>query len=48
MNKLLERGIIVRYAKGWRLPEHIRISVGTAEENQALLDALSEILGHTT
>lgn len=46
-HKLMERGIIVRYAKGWGLPEHIRISVGTVEENQALLDALGEILGHT-
>ncbi|GIO97079.1 histidinol-phosphate aminotransferase [Paenibacillus lautus] len=47
-HKLLERGIIVRYAKGWGLPGHIRISVGTTEENQGLLDALGEILVHST
>ncbi|MFE0554880.1 histidinol-phosphate transaminase [Paenibacillus sp. NPDC058910] len=47
-HKLLEWGIIVRSAKGWGLPRHIRISVGTAEENQGFLDALGEILVHTT
>lgn len=44
--RLLERGIIVRAAKGWGLPGHIRISVGTAEENQMLLEALGEIIQH--
>ncbi|WP_411553519.1 histidinol-phosphate transaminase [Paenibacillus lautus] len=47
-HQLLERGIIVRSAKGWGLPRHIRISVGTAEENQGLLDALHEILVQST
>lgn len=42
--KLLENGVIVRYAKGWGLPRHIRISVGTSEENQRFLEVLEEIL----
>lgn len=42
--QLLSRGIIVRYAGAWQLPHHIRVSVGTQEENQAFLDELTAIL----
>lgn len=45
--QLLESGIIVRSATGWGLPHHIRISVGTAEENQVLLESLSEIIANS-
>jgi histidinol-phosphate aminotransferase len=41
---LMEKGIIVRYGAAWALPEHIRISIGTLNENEALIQALSEIL----
>lgn len=40
---LLQRGIIVRPGKVFGLPEHLRISVGSRDENTALIDALREI-----
>ena len=41
---LLERKIIVRALKGYNLPEWVRISVGTMEQNQACIAALKEVL----
>jgi histidinol-phosphate aminotransferase len=41
--KLLQRKIIVRPLKGYGLPEWIRISVGTMEQNRQLIAALREI-----
>ena len=43
--KLLARKIIVRPLKGYNLPEWIRISVGTMEENKKCIAALKEVLG---
>ena len=43
-NELQKRGVIVRPLGGYQLPEWIRISVGTPEENQRCLAALQEIL----
>jgi histidinol-phosphate aminotransferase len=42
--KLLQRKIIVRPLKGYGLPEWVRISVGTMEENKRLIAALSEVI----
>lgn len=42
--ELMRKGIIVRYGAAWGLPQHVRISVGTPEENQMLLRALKLIL----
>jgi histidinol-phosphate aminotransferase len=42
--KLLQRKIIVRPLKGYGLPQWVRISVGTMEENQKLVAALSEVI----
>lgn len=42
--QLLERGIIVRAAKNWGFPRHVRVSVGTREENAAFLEALEQLL----
>jgi histidinol-phosphate aminotransferase len=41
---LKERGILVRYFKEPGLEDKLRISVGTDEENQALIDALGSII----
>lgn len=41
---LMAKGIIVRYGKIWGLPEHIRVSVGTPEENELFLEVLSGLL----
>jgi len=42
---LLARGVIVRPIAGYGMPEHLRVSVGLAEENGRFLDAMGEILG---
>ena len=42
--KLLQRKIIVRPLKGYGLPEWVRISVGTMEENAKLIAALKETI----
>jgi histidinol-phosphate aminotransferase len=42
--KLLRQGIIVRPLKEYKLPEWVRISVGTMEENKRLVPALKETM----
>ncbi|HZJ38259.1 MAG TPA: histidinol-phosphate transaminase [Chthoniobacterales bacterium] len=42
--KLLERGIIVRALKGYSLPEWVRISIGTMEQNRRCIAGLLEVL----
>lgn len=41
---LLERGVIVRPCGGYDLPEHLRISIGTPEENARLLRDVEAVL----
>ena len=41
---LLRRGVIVRPIGGYGLPNHLRISIGLAEENARCLAALEDIL----
>jgi histidinol-phosphate aminotransferase len=43
-NKLMAKGVIVRYGDTWGLPEYVRISVGTPEENAILIGLMSSIL----
>jgi histidinol-phosphate aminotransferase len=42
--RLLRRSVIVRPIAGYGLPEHLRVTVGTAEENQKFLSALASSL----
>lgn len=42
--RLLKLGVIVRPVTGYELPEHLRVTVGTAEENEAFLAALAASL----
>jgi histidinol-phosphate aminotransferase len=42
--RLLRRGVIVRPVAGYELPEHLRVTVGTAEENVRFLAALGASL----
>ncbi len=44
---LLRQGIIVRPCTGYDLPEFLRISLGTPEENERFIHALEEILAET-
>lgn len=41
--RLLAKGIIVRHGEQWGLPEQVRISVGSPEENDRLIAALREL-----
>lgn len=41
---LRERGVIVRHFKQPRISQFLRITIGASEQNQALLDALREIV----
>ena len=42
--KLLMRNVIVRPLKGYKLPEWVRISVGTIEQNRQCIAALKEVM----
>ncbi len=42
--ELEKRGVIVRPMKGYEMPNHLRVTVGTAEQNSKFLSALGEIL----
>ncbi|MGU9830700.1 histidinol-phosphate transaminase [Pseudomonas sp. LF242] len=41
--KVREQGVIVRHFKQDRIAQFLRISIGTPEQNQALIDALGEL-----
>jgi histidinol-phosphate aminotransferase len=43
--ELLKRGIIIRSLKAYDLPEWLRVSMGTDEENELFLKYTKEILG---
>jgi histidinol-phosphate aminotransferase len=43
--RLLREGVIVRPMEGFGLPNHVRITIGLAEENERLVKALEKILG---
>ena len=42
---LLSEGVIVRPVDNYRLPSHLRVSVGTEKENQRFITALDKALG---
>ena len=39
--RLLQRGVIIRPATAWGLIHHVRVTVGTAEQNERFLEALT-------
>jgi histidinol-phosphate aminotransferase len=41
---LLEEGVIVRPIAPYKMPNHLRVSVGLSSENKACLDGLSKVL----
>jgi len=41
---LLQEGVIVRPVANYDLPHHLRISIGTAEENDRLVTALARVI----
>jgi len=42
---LLREGVIVRPVAGYGMPEHLRVTVGTAPQNERFLAALARALG---
>jgi len=42
---LLREGVIVRQVGGYGFPGHVRISIGTTEENRRVIDSLALLLG---
>jgi histidinol-phosphate aminotransferase len=42
--QLLKQGVIVRPMAGYRFPEHVRITVGTMDENRKLIVALENVV----
>jgi histidinol-phosphate aminotransferase len=42
--QLLKQGVIVRPMAGYRFPEHVRVTVGTGEENKKFIDALEKVI----
>jgi histidinol-phosphate aminotransferase len=42
---LLRRGVIVRPVANYQLPRHLRVTVGTSDENQQVIAALGEAVG---
>lgn len=43
---LLQKGVIVRPVDNYELPNHLRVTIGTPEENQIFLAALGDALTH--
>ena len=41
---LLKEGVIVRPIANYELPDHLRISIGTKQENQVFINALTKLL----
>jgi len=42
--QLLKQGVIVRPTAGYRFPEHVRVTIGTMEENRKFIDALEKVI----
>ena len=43
-SKMLRKGVIVRAMSGYKLPEWVRISIGTMPENERCIEVLDEVL----
>ena len=41
---MLHKGIILRHLRGWGLPDCIRVTIGTEEENEYLIKCISKVL----
>jgi histidinol-phosphate aminotransferase len=44
VKRLFDRKIVVRWLGGYGLPDYVRITVGTPDENRAFIDALKRII----
>lgn len=44
-NKLLHKGVIIRLMKGYGYETHLRVTVGTEDQNGKFIDCLREVMG---
>ncbi|HEV8722502.1 MAG TPA: histidinol-phosphate transaminase [Candidatus Binatia bacterium] len=42
--QLLSKGVIVRPMAGYQFPEHVRVTIGTMDENRKFIDALQKVI----
>ncbi len=42
--QLLSKGFIVRPMAGYQFPEHVRVTIGTMDENREFIDALQKVI----
>ena len=47
-NDMLKQGVIVRAMSSYKLPDWIRISIGTPQQNQRVLEVLDSLLATPT
>ncbi len=43
-SEMLQRGVIVRAMRGYKLPDYVRISIGTERENQRCMEVFDEVM----
>jgi len=43
-DRLLRQGVIVRPLAGYEMPDHLRVTIGTPEQNERFLDALKKAM----
>lgn len=43
--KMLSHGVIVRAMSGYKLPDWVRISIGTMKENERVIEVLDQVMG---
>jgi histidinol-phosphate aminotransferase len=43
-SQLLSKGVIVRPMAGYQFPEHMRVTIGTMDENRKFIDALQKVI----
>ena len=44
-NQLLREGVIVRPVMGYGLKTHLRVTIGTTEENDKFINGIKKVLG---
>ena len=44
-NELLKEGVIVRPVMGYGLKTHLRVTIGTQEENEKFINGMKKVLG---
>ena len=43
---MMQKGVIIRAMRGYKLPEWVRISIGTMDQNRRCIEVLKEALAN--